>query len=158
MGKSPGFHDEMHLWDHISFLTSQFARHTWTVTEAAEVLNLLQRQGVWSQVEKDSLATAVQNGVAARSSVLSRQIMQDYTNVILYIPDSMWSQLMDRNLTFQAKASLIGNFATKLGRRAPSESTSQMITSLLLACPGGRDLESHSALEPHSSCISCFYW
>ena len=86
--------------NHISFLTSQFARHTWTVTEAAEVLNLLQRQGVWSQVEKDSLATAVQNGVAARSSVLSRQIMQDYTNVILYIPDSMWSQLMDRNLTF----------------------------------------------------------
>ena len=132
---------------HISFLTSQFARHTWTVTEAAEVLNLLQRQGVWSQVEKDSLANAVQNGVAARSSVLSRQIMQDY-NVILYIPDSMWSQLMDRNLTFQAKASLIGNFATKLGLRAPSESTSQMITSLLLACPGGRDLESHSALEP----------
>ena len=116
---------------HISFLTSQFARHTWTVTEAAEVLNLLQRQGVWSQVEEDSLANAVQNGVAARSSVLSRQIMQDYTNVILYIPDSMWSQLMDRNLTFQAKASLIGNFATKLGLRAPSESTSQMIYNFL---------------------------
>ncbi len=135
--------------NHISFLTCQFARHTWTVTEAAEVLNLLQRQGIWSQEEKDALASAVQNGVAARSAFLSRQIMQDYTNVILYIPDSVWSQLMDRSLTFQAKANLIGCFATKLGLRNPSESTSQMITSVLLACPGGRDLESHSALDPH---------
>ena len=74
--------------------------------------------------------------------------MQDYTNVILYFPDSVWSQLMDRSLTFQAKANLIGCFATKLGLRNPSESTSQMITSVLLACPGGRDLESHSALDP----------
>ena len=74
--------------------------------------------------------------------------MQDYTNVILYFPDSVWSQLMGRSLTFQAKANLIGCFATKLGLRNPSESTSQMITSVLLACPGGRDLESHSALDP----------
>ena len=134
--------------NHISFLSCQFARHTWNVTEAAEVLNLLQRQGIWSQEEKDALASAVQNGVATRSAFLSRQIMQDYTNVILYFPDSVWSQLMDRSLTFQAKANLIGCFATKLGLRNPSESTSQMITSVLLACPGGRDLESHSALDP----------
>lgn len=134
--------------NHIRFLTCQFARHTWNVTEAAEVLNLLQRQGIWSQEEKDALASAVQNGVATRSAFLSRQIMQDYTNVILHFPDSVWSQLMDRSLTFQAKANLIGCFATKLGLRNPSESTSEMITSVLLACPGGRDLESHSALDP----------
>lgn len=134
--------------NHISFLSCQFARHTWNVTEAAEVLNLLQRQGIWSQEEKDALASAVQNGVATRSAFLCRQIMQDYTNVILHFPDSVWSQLMDRSLTFQAKANLIGCFATKLGLRNPSESTSQMITSVLLACPGGRDLESHSALDP----------
>ena len=48
---------------------------------------------------------------------------------------------MNGDYTFQAKASVIATFATALGMRNPSESTSQMVTSLLLACPGGRDLE-----------------
>ena len=115
---------------------------------SSEVLNLLQRQPIWSQGQKDALAQAVQNGLAQRTAALGRQSMQDYTNVILYMPQSVWVKVMDQNLTFQAKANVVGTFATALGLRNPSESTSQMVTSLLLACPGGRELESHGVLEP----------
>lgn len=146
-GNFPGLAQAMD--SHVAFLQSQFSRYSWTMTEASEVLGLLQRQTMWSQVQRDALAQAVQTGLAARNAALSRQTMQDYTNVILYMPESVWSRVMDRNLTFQAKANVIGTFATALGLRNPSESTSQMVTSLLLQCPGGRDLESHCALEPN---------
>ena len=138
-GSFPGFAQAKE--SHIAFLTSQFGRHTWSVTEGSEALELLQRQVVWTDAERSALAMAVQNGLAARCAAISRQAMQDYTNVILYLPARIWEQLMNSDLTFQAKANLVGTFATSLGLRNPSESTSQMVTSLLLACPGGRDLE-----------------
>ena len=145
-GSFPGFAQAKE--SHIAFLTSQFGRHTWSVTEGSEALELLQRQVVWTDAERSALAMAVQNGLAARCAAISRQAMQDYTNVILYLPARIWEQLMNSDLTFQAKANLVGTFATSLGLRNPSESTSQMVTSLLLACPGGRDLELKRSLAP----------
>ena len=118
------------------------------MTEGSEALELLQRQVVWSDAERSSLAMAVQNGLAARCASISRQAMQDYTNVILYLPARIWEQLMNADLTFQAKANLVGSLATSLGMKNPSESTSQMVTSLLLACPGGRELELKRSLTP----------
>lgn len=66
--------------------------------------------------------------------------MQDYTNLPLYLPPSAWSKLMSKDLTFQAKASVVASFGAQLGLRNASETTSQMITSLLLNVPGGADL------------------
>ena len=132
----------------LSSLTCQFGRHSWSLSEGSEALELLQRQAIWNETERSSLALAIQNGLSARAAATSRQTMQDYTNVILYLPKSIWEQLMNADLTFQAKANLLGVFATTLGMRTPSEATSQMMTALLLACPGGRELELKCSLSP----------
>ena len=132
----------------LSSLTCQFGRHSWSLSEGSEALELLQRQAIWNETERSSLALAIQNGLSARAAATSRQTMQDYTNVILYLPKSIWEQLMNADLTFQAKANLLGVFATTLGMKTPSEATSQMMTALLLACPGGRELELKCSLSP----------
>lgn len=107
----------------LSSLTCQFGRHSWSLSEGSEALELLQRQAIWNETERSSLALAIQNGLSARAAATSRQTMQDYTNVILYLPKSIWEQLMNADLTFQAKANLLGVFATTLGMRTPSEAT-----------------------------------
>ena len=43
----------------LSSLTCQFRRHSWSLSEGSEALELLQRQAIWNETERSSLALAI---------------------------------------------------------------------------------------------------
>ena len=123
-------------------------QRAWTVQEAGDALMFLKSSCIWTSDEQCDLADRIQKHMGSVPTLGSRQSMQDFSSLPMYFSEGMWAKLLSPNISDMGKVILMAEHAARLGLRAPTETTSQFLTSLLLNLPGCQmDASSPTALH-----------
>ena len=97
----------------------------------------------WTQEARNALQSVVSNRAAATMSLpvmsqtYGRRQAQDFTNLMHYLPSSIWAKLQESSHNFKTRIEILGKFAAILGLTCPNEQTYAAALSILhLAAPG----------------------
>eukprot|EP00435_Cladocopium_sp_Y103_P039883 s3207_g10.t1 len=118
----------------LALLEATILRASMPIQECSHLLEVLQQQPCWNDVERQPLGTAIQRAVSFRQGISLRSSMQDFTSLPLYFPVSLWETLMDSKWNMFGKVAAVSEFAGNLGLRNPSEVTAHLLTALFLHC------------------------
>ena len=129
-------------------------QRAWTVQEAGEALMFLKSACIWTSDEQCDLADRIQKHMGSVPALgASRQSLQDFSSLPMYLSEGMWAKLLSPNLSDMGKVILLAEHAARLGLRAPTETTSQFLTSLLLNLPGCQ-MDSSSPIALHKAFVT----
>ena len=127
----------------------------WSVQQGAEALASLADTTVWNAKEKEMLATKIQANLETVSAMVQppRQHMQDYIALPYYFSDGLWQKMLSQEISDMGKCTYVAELAIRLGLRAPTETTSQFLTALLMVLPGSA-LDRSSPVACHNSFVA----
>ena len=112
---------------------------TLSVQDAANVVTHI-RQIPFEEADVNKLISLVADKTCAdalSSKIASRCKLQNFTSIMHFFTDEMWSTLMNENNASHHKVECILHHAVRLQLRNPSESTLQALTGIYLARTNG---------------------
>jgi len=125
--------------------------------EGADLLRELQASSVWSAQQQEDLAGLVHAAVArglgaAPGGEPAASKFQNFESLPRYLPQRLWDSLQDEKVSLPVRLSQLCDFATRLGLRNPTESTSQALTAIAMFLPGAG---SYATPRAQHECFCC---